>query len=128
MVALTKMPLIWLTCIPLITGLAMVETADMVLVSGYILEIFRLSSIILSTQVHISTTRILCTTTDWSEYSHLFLQQLVSHGQEGNGEAAAEEQDEVSSQLVSKNRNRIIKERMETNTSLSIPPGPHSMQ
>ena len=106
----------------------MVETADMVLVSGYILEIFRLSSIILSTQVHISTTRILCTTTDWSEYSHLFLQQLVSHGQEGNGEAAAEEQDEVSSQLVSKNRNRIIKERMETNTSLSIPPGPHSMQ
>lgn len=100
----------------------------MVLVSGYILEIFRLSSIILSTQVHISTTRILCTTTDWSEYSHLFLQELVSHGQEGNGEAAAEEQDEVSSQLVSKNRNRIIKERMETNTSLSIPPGPHSMQ
>ena len=39
-VALTKMPLIWLTCIPLITGLATVETADMVLVSGYILEIF----------------------------------------------------------------------------------------
>ena len=80
----------------------------MVLVSGYILEIFRLSSIILSTQVHISTTRILCTTTDWSEYSHLFLQELVSHGQEGNGEATTEEQDEVSSQLVSKNRNRII--------------------
>merc|ERR1719220_1068074 len=79
----------------------MVETADMVLVSGFFLEIFRLSSSILSTQVHISTTRILCTTTDWSEYSHLFLQELVSHGQEGNGEAAAEEQDEVSSQLVS---------------------------
>ena len=42
MVAFTKMPLIWLTCIPLITGLATVETADMVLVSGYVLEIFRL--------------------------------------------------------------------------------------
>ena len=80
----------------------------MVLVSGYILEIFRLSSIILSTQVHISTTRILCTTTDRSEYSDLFLEELVSHGEEGDGEAAPEEQDEVHSQLVSKQKHRII--------------------
>ena len=108
MVALIKMPLIWLTCIPLITGLATVETADMVLVSCYILEIFW-SSIILSTQVHISTTRILCTTTDRSEYSHLFLEELVSHGEEGDRQAASEEHNEVSSQLVSKQKSMIMR-------------------
>ena len=81
----------------------------MVLVSGYILEIFR-SSIILSTQVHIATTRILCCkTTDRSEYSDLFLEELVSHGEEGDGETASEEQNEVNSQLVSKQKNNIIK-------------------
>ena len=32
---------------------------------------------------------------------HLFLEKLMSHGQEGDGEPAAEEQNEVCGQLVS---------------------------
>merc|ERR1719189_2410890 len=40
-------------------------------------------------------------TTDRSEYSHLFLEELVSHGKEGDGETASEEHNEVSSQLES---------------------------
>ena len=32
---------------------------------------------------------------------HLFLEKLMSHGEEGDGEPAAEEQDEVGGQLVS---------------------------
>ena len=40
--------------------------------------------------------------------SRLFLEQLVSHSKEGDGESAAEEQNEVDSQLVSKQENMSV--------------------
>ena len=40
--------------------------------------------------------------------SRLFLEQLVSHSKEGDGESTAEEQNEVNSQLVSKQENMSV--------------------